>query len=136
MLDGPTLGAIWLGDIVWWNDTRIEQLNNGTVLPAERILLARANDSIAGISLTWGNALSSFNPAFGALWKAGGNYPWTYLTAIEDHLTNTGIAGTAQGLHVKVLFQISQSLLLTCVAHLACSCVVSCVCMRRTRCTV
>ncbi|ELR13233.1 uncharacterized protein ACA1_339710 [Acanthamoeba castellanii str. Neff] len=50
VLDGPTLGAIWVGDIVWWNDTRIEQLNNGTTFPAERILLARSNDSIAGIS--------------------------------------------------------------------------------------
>ena len=124
-----------MGDIVWWNDTRIEQLNNGTVLPAERILLARANDSIAGISLTWGNALSSFNPAFGALWKAGGNYPWTYLTAIQDHLTNTGIAGTAQGLHVRVnLTQLVVDLrgspcLFVCR-------VVPCVCMRRTRCTV
>jgi hypothetical protein len=91
-----------MGDILWWNDTRIEQLNNGTTLPAERIILARANDSIAGISLTWGNALSSFNPEFSVLWKAGGNYPWTNLTGIQDHLTNTGIAGTAQGLHVKV----------------------------------
>ena len=103
MLDGPTLGAIWAGDIVWWNDTRIEQLNNGSTFPAERILLTRSNDSIAGISQTFGNAMSAFNPAFAALWDFTATDPWVNITGIQDHVTNSGTAGSAQALYVKVL---------------------------------
>jgi hypothetical protein len=86
------------------NDTRIEQLNNGTTFPAERILLAHSNDSIASISQTFGKALSAFYPDFAALWNIDAPKPWANYPGIQDHLTNTGTTGPAQALHVKVLF--------------------------------
>ena len=50
VLDGPTLGSIWTGNLTMWNDTRIAALNPNTTLPGQPIQLAYSNDTIASIA--------------------------------------------------------------------------------------
>jgi hypothetical protein len=99
-LDAPTLAQIWVGGIVWWNDTRIVSLNANITLPAQRILLASSNDTLASISQTFGYVLSSNDAEFAAQWE--GNTTWGGITGISDHLTDTGYPGAAQPNYVKV----------------------------------
>ena len=49
-LDGPTLAAIFLGDIKKWNDPAIVKLNPGLRLPNQRITVVRRSD---GSGTTW-----------------------------------------------------------------------------------
>jgi ABC-type phosphate transport system substrate-binding protein len=88
VLDSQTLGSIWVGNIGWWNDTSIAELNSGLVLPGERIILVRANDSLGGISRSFTNAMSAFNAEFNATWQqslTSGSTTWAKLTKITDH---------------------------------------------------
>ena len=102
MLDGPTLGDIWYGNILFWNDTAIKALNPNATLPGERILLAYANDSIAGITQTFMSLLSAANADMGAVRDPYAMANWSVLTGIQDHATNTGNPGTAQTTYVVV----------------------------------
>ncbi|ELR13234.1 uncharacterized protein ACA1_339720 [Acanthamoeba castellanii str. Neff] len=45
--------------------------------------------------------MSAFSPAFAALWDLTATDPWVNITGIQDHVTNTGTAGSAQALYVK-----------------------------------
>lgn len=49
-LDGPTLAAIFLGDIKKWDDPAIAKLNPGLRLPNQRITVVRRSD---GSGTTW-----------------------------------------------------------------------------------
>jgi ABC-type phosphate transport system substrate-binding protein len=60
----PVLANIWSGNIVYWNDSAIVQLNPDLSLPHEPIVLVFANESRASISDAFANALADFNPAF------------------------------------------------------------------------
>jgi hypothetical protein len=116
VLDGPTLGEIWVGDLVWWNDTRIAQLNpnvtaTGFAFPEERIRLVSADDIISSISQMFGNFIASHNPEFAAQWDYTSSN-WTKIAGIADHLTNTGKAGPLQPAYVKVATHSHNSLFL------------------------
>ncbi len=60
----PVLADIWAGNILYWNDSAIAQLNPGFPLPGEPIALIFANETRASISDVFANALSDFNPEF------------------------------------------------------------------------
>jgi ABC-type phosphate transport system substrate-binding protein len=109
VLDGPTLGDIWYGNILFWNDTAIKALNPNATLPGERILLAYANDTIAGITQTFMSLLSAANADMGAVWEPYADANWSVLTGIQDHATNTGDPGTAQTTYVVVRAQCNLS---------------------------
>jgi hypothetical protein len=104
VLDGHTLGAIWVGKIVWWNDTAIQTLNAGVTLPEERIHLAyTSSDPYSTISQTFARGLILFNPDFAAVFGGvTGIVNWSIFTNISDHSTDTGAPGAAQCNFVKV----------------------------------
>ena len=102
MLDGQTLGDIWYGNIIFWNDTAIQALNPNTTLPEERILLGYASDAIGGLTQMFTTFLVETNADFAAVWDPIGNANWTLLTGIQDHVNNTGYPGTNQTDYVKV----------------------------------
>lgn len=62
-LDGPTIAAIYLGDITRWNDPAIAKLNPGLKLPAMDIApIYRADGS--GTNFLFTNFLSKVSPKF------------------------------------------------------------------------
>ena len=63
VFDRPTLAQIYLGEITWWNDTRLQQLNTGVVMPAQRILLVLPSSGVSS-NLIWTTALGKFYAPF------------------------------------------------------------------------
>ncbi|GBD91011.1 phosphate-binding protein PstS precursor [bacterium BMS3Abin04] len=59
-LDGKTVGDIFLGKIIMWNDKRIVELNPGVNLPHRPILVAHRSDG-SGTSYIFTNYLSKVN---------------------------------------------------------------------------
>jgi ABC-type phosphate transport system substrate-binding protein len=100
VLDGLTLGDIWSGSIVWWNDTAIQNLNPTATMPQTRIRLVYANDTLASISGAFGDALAIFNPNFAALWSASNQTLFKVVETI-DNAINIGEPGAQQPITVK-----------------------------------
>jgi len=69
-LDGPTLAAIFLGDITRWNDAAIKKLNPTLNLPKLDIAPVTRSDG-SGTNFLFTNYLSKVSPAF--LQKIGAN---------------------------------------------------------------
>jgi phosphate transport system substrate-binding protein len=63
LLDGPTLAAIYLGDITKWNDPRIKKLNPSLALPATAIAPIYRSDG-SGTNFLFTNYLSTVSPKF------------------------------------------------------------------------
>lgn len=64
MLSVPVLADIWSGNVVFWNDSAIADLNPGVALPFQPIVLVFANDRRGSISDSFASALAYWNPAF------------------------------------------------------------------------
>jgi phosphate transport system substrate-binding protein len=60
-LDGPTIAAIYTGEITKWNDSRITALNPGAKLPAEDIIVVHRSDG-SGTSFVFTDYLSKVSP--------------------------------------------------------------------------
>jgi len=104
VLDGYTLGAIWVGNVSWWNDSAITSLNPGLTLPQEPILLGHtSNDPYSTISQVFARALIQFNPDFAAVFGTDvtGVVDWSRFTGIAARTTDTGAPGQAQCDYVK-----------------------------------
>src|SRR5579864_8199024 len=63
ILDGPTVAAIYLGDITQWNDPRIKKLNPKLALPATAIAPIYRSDG-SGTNFLFSNYLSSSSAKF------------------------------------------------------------------------
>jgi phosphate transport system substrate-binding protein len=63
VLDGPTIAAIYLGDITKWNDARISKLNPSLNLPATAIAPIYRSDG-SGTNFLFSNYLSSTSAKF------------------------------------------------------------------------
>jgi phosphate transport system substrate-binding protein len=63
VLDGPTIAAIYLGDITKWNDARISKLNPSLNLPATAIAPIYRSDG-SGTNFLFSNYLSSTSARF------------------------------------------------------------------------
>ena len=72
-LDGPTLGAIYAGEIKRWNDPRIAGLNKGVALPGLPITVVHRSDG-SGTSFLFTSYLAGVSPAWRG--KAGDNPNW------------------------------------------------------------
>jgi len=70
ILDGPTIAAIYLGDITRWNDAAIQKLNPGLKLPKLDIAPVYRSDG-SGTNFLFTNYLSKVSPTF--LQKIGAN---------------------------------------------------------------
>jgi phosphate transport system substrate-binding protein len=60
-LDGPTIAAIYTGEITKWNDSRIAALNRGAKLPAEDVIVVHRSDG-SGTSFVFTDYLSKVSP--------------------------------------------------------------------------
>ncbi len=63
VLDGPTIAAIYLGEITAWNDPRIAKLNPGVTLPATAIAPVYRSEG-SGTNFLFTNYLSKVSPEF------------------------------------------------------------------------
>lgn len=74
-LTGQTLADIYLGKILFWDDQKIEQLNQGIKLPHARITAIHRTES-AGTSYTFTDYLSSVSNDWKTLIGKGTNVKW------------------------------------------------------------
>ena len=74
-LDGPTVAAIYLGDITMWNDARIKKLNPRVALPATAIAPVYRSDG-SGTNFLFTNYLSAVSPKFAQSVGANTSVQW------------------------------------------------------------
>lgn len=75
VLDGPTVAAIYLGDITKWNDPRIKKLNPSLSLPATAIAPIYRSDG-SGTNFLFSNYLSSVSAKFKETIGAATSVQW------------------------------------------------------------
>src|SRR5580692_18665 len=75
VLDGPTIAAIYLGDITKWNDARIKKLNPALALPATAIAPIYRSDG-SGTNFLFSNYLSSTSAKFKETVGANTSVQW------------------------------------------------------------
>jgi phosphate transport system substrate-binding protein len=63
VLDGPTLGKIYLGEITTWDDPAIKKLNPDLKLPSDAIAVVFRSDG-SGTTFVWTNYLSKVSEEF------------------------------------------------------------------------
>lgn len=67
--DGPTLAAIYLGEITKWNDAKIAALNPGVTLPDTSIIVVHRSDG-SGTTFIFTDYLSVVSPAWSKVGKS------------------------------------------------------------------
>jgi phosphate transport system substrate-binding protein len=93
-LDGPTLAAIYLGDIVKWNDKKLEAMNPGVKLPSLAIApVYRADGS--GTTFVWTDYLGKISPDWKSKVGAGTSVRWPAGTGAKG---SDGVAGTVKNI--------------------------------------
>jgi phosphate transport system substrate-binding protein len=93
LLDGPTIGAIYMGEITKWNDARIKKLNPNLNLPATAIAPIYRSDG-SGTNFLFSNFLSSVSPPFKEKIGANTSVQWPVGIGAKG---NEGVANmTAQ----------------------------------------
>ncbi len=75
VLDGPTIAAIYLGDIKKWNDSRIEKLNPHLKLPNEAIAPVYRSEG-SGTNFLFTTYLSTVSPKFKSEVGASTSVAW------------------------------------------------------------
>lgn len=70
VIDGPTLAAIYMGEVTQWNDARVRKLNPRLVLPDLAIAPVYRSDG-SGTNFLFTNYLSAVSAAFNS--KIGAN---------------------------------------------------------------
>ncbi|RAI40909.1 phosphate ABC transporter substrate-binding protein PstS [Rhodoplanes roseus] len=65
VIDGPTLGKIFLGEVKTWNDAAIQKLNPGLKLPSQAIAVVHRSDG-SGTTFNFTDYLSKVSPE----WKS------------------------------------------------------------------
>jgi phosphate transport system substrate-binding protein len=92
-LDGPTVAAIYLGEITKWNDPRIKKLNPQLALPATAIAPIYRSDG-SGTNFLFSNFLSNSYPKFKDTIGANTSVQWPVGIGAKG---NEGVANmTAQ----------------------------------------
>ena len=74
-LDGPTLAAIYLGQITQWNDARIAKLNPGVTLPHTSIAVVHRSDG-SGTTFIFTSYLAAVSPEWKSKVGASGAVMW------------------------------------------------------------
>jgi phosphate transport system substrate-binding protein len=75
VLDGPTVAAIYLGEITKWDDARIKKLNPKLTLPGTNIAPISRSDG-SGTNFLFSNYLSSTSPKFQSSIGAATSVQW------------------------------------------------------------
>jgi phosphate transport system substrate-binding protein len=91
-LDGPTIGAIFLGKVKTWNDPAIAKLNPGQKLPSTAITVVHRSDS-SGTTDGFTKFLSATDPAWKSSVGAGKDVKWPTGTGAAK---NSGVAAAVK----------------------------------------
>jgi phosphate transport system substrate-binding protein len=89
VLDGPTLAAIYLGDVKTWNDPAIKKLNPKLALPATAIATVHRADG-SGTNFLFTTYLSGVSPKFQSSVGANDSVEWPSGIGAKG---NDGVAG-------------------------------------------
>ncbi|MBL8589191.1 MAG: phosphate ABC transporter substrate-binding protein PstS [Methylobacteriaceae bacterium] len=89
VLDGQTLGDIYLGKIKTWDDAAIKKLNPSVKLPSAAIAVVRRSDG-SGTTFLWTNYLSKVNAEWKAKAGEGTAVEWPVGVGAKG---NEGVAG-------------------------------------------
>jgi phosphate transport system substrate-binding protein len=89
ILDGPTLAAIFLGQITKWNDPAIAKLNPGLKLPGQAIAIVHRSDG-SGTTFLFSNYLSKVSKDWDDRVGAGTSIEWPAGIGAKG---NEGVAG-------------------------------------------
>jgi phosphate transport system substrate-binding protein len=92
LLDGPTLAAIYLGDITMWNDARIQRLNPRLKLPSTAIAPVYRSDG-SGTNFLFTNYLSKASAKFAQNVGSSTSVQWPAGIGAKG---NEGVANMAQ----------------------------------------
>ena len=90
VLSGEVIAAIFMGDITEWNDTRIQGLNPGTLLPAQRIIPVVRSDG-SGTTHHFSDYLAKVDAGWKARMGVGSRLKWP-----EGVVSAQGSKGVAQ----------------------------------------
>ena len=92
VLSRSALAAIYLGEITWWNDTRLQVINS-VVLPRQRIVVMLSAAG-TGRNLIWTTALGNFYPLFNSTIPASLSPSWPYAAYYQWQILSgtTGLA--------------------------------------------
>jgi len=74
-LDGPTIGKIFEGKIIYWNDPAIQSQNPGMYLPSARITVVHRSDG-SGTTYAFTNYLSKVDPDWRKDIGSATSVPW------------------------------------------------------------
>jgi len=88
-LDGPTIAAIFQGQIAKWNDARLASLNPGVALPADDILVVHRSDG-SGTTYVFSDYLAAVSPAWATKPGKGKELQWPVGLGGKG---NEGVAG-------------------------------------------
>ncbi len=91
LLDGPTIAAIYMGDITQWNDDRIKALNPSLDLPDQAIAPVYRSDG-SGTNFLFTNYLSKADARFGREIGANTSVQWPVGIGAKG---NEGVANIA-----------------------------------------
>ena len=87
-LTGPVIAQIFMGNITSWNDPAIANLNPGTNLPAQKIVIAHRSDG-SGTTYAFTDYLSKISPDWKTKVGQGKTVPWPVGTGGNG---NAGVA--------------------------------------------
>lgn len=87
-LTGPVIAQIFMGDITSWNDPAITNLNPGTSLPNQKIVIAHRSDG-SGTTYAFTDYLSKVSPDWKTKVGQGKTVPWPVGTGGSG---NAGVA--------------------------------------------
>jgi len=87
-LTGPVIAQIFMGNITSWNDPAIVNLNPGTSLPSQKIVVAHRSDG-SGTTYAFTDYLSKISPDWKAKIGQGKSVPWPVGTGGQG---NAGVA--------------------------------------------
>lgn len=95
-LDGPTISAIYQGQITHWNDPKIMALNPGVSLPNLAIVTVHRSDS-SGDTFLFSSFLAASDPTgWGSKIPPGTTVPWPTVTGAVAAQGNGGMVQACQ----------------------------------------
>jgi phosphate transport system substrate-binding protein len=111
LLDGATLGNIFLGTITKWNDAAIAKLNPKTKLPATDILVVRRSDG-SGTTAVFTEYLAAVSPDFKSKVGAGKNVNWPVGIGAKGNEGVTAMVSQTDGSlgYVELAYAINSKL--------------------------
>ncbi len=94
-LTGPVIAQIFMGNITSWNDPAIVNLNPGTSLPSQKIVVAHRSDG-SGTTYAFTDYLSKISPDWKTKIGQGKSVPWPVGTGGQGNAGVANIVKTTQ----------------------------------------